>query len=181
MFRNMFFHHHHMRARMRGDCFGGEGSGERGERFRGPKFFDAGALRYIVLQLIAEKPRHGYEIIKEIEQKIGGGYSPSPGVIYPLLSMLQDQGYVSVAADGNKNLHTITPEGKAFLDENRSFVDAIQERMSAKGRGGNHDIRHTIQEMLMLMQTLRRRGLSEEQKAKVHQILKQALEEIAKV
>jgi DNA-binding PadR family transcriptional regulator len=177
MFRNMFFQHH-MRARMRGDCFGGGGGGDR---FRGPKLFDAGALRYIVLQLIAEKPRHGYEIIKEIEQTIGGGYSPSPGVIYPLLSMLQDQGYVSVTPDGNKNLHTITPEGKAFLDENRSFVDAIQERMSAKGRGGTQDIRHTIQEMLMLMQTLRRRGLTDEQKAKVNQILNKALEDIANI
>ena len=165
-----------MRARMRPDWFGGGG-----ERFRGPKLFDAGALRYVVLQLIAEKPRHGYEIIKEIEQQIGGGYSPSPGVIYPLLSMLQDQGYVSVTPDGNKNLHTITAEGQAFLNENRSFVDAIRERMSAKGRGGTRDIRHSIQELLMLMQTLRRKGLSEEQKAKVNAILKQALDDVAKV
>jgi DNA-binding PadR family transcriptional regulator len=174
MFRNMFFHPH-MRARMRGDCGGG------GERFRGPKLFDAGALRYIVLQLIAEKPRHGYDIIKEIEQQIGGGYSPSPGVIYPLLSMLQDQGYVSVTPDGNKNLHTITPEGKAFLEENRAVVDAIQERMSAKGRGGTQDLRHTIRELLILMQGLRRRSLTEEQRAKVHAILKQALDDIQKV
>lgn len=175
MFRNLFFTNN-MRARMRGGCFGGGG-----ERFRGPKLFDAGALRYIVLQLIAEKPRHGYDIIKEIEQQIGGGYSPSPGVIYPLLAMLQDQGYVSVTPDGNKNLHTITPEGQAFLNENRAFVDAIQQRMSAKGREGMKDLRHSLQELLMLMQSLRRKGLTEEQKAKVNAILKQALDDIAKV
>jgi DNA-binding PadR family transcriptional regulator len=176
MFRNIFFDHH-MRARMRGDCSGGGG----GERFRGPKLFEAGALKYIVLQLIAEKPRHGYEIIKEIEQQIGVGYSPSPGVIYPLLSMLQDQGYVTVTPDGTKNLHTITPEGKAFLDENRAFVDAIKERMSAKGRGGMRDIRHSIMDLLSLMQTLRRKGLTDEQKAKVQSILKQALDDINKI
>jgi DNA-binding PadR family transcriptional regulator len=170
MFRNFLFHHH-MRDRMR-DCSGGGGGR------RGPKLFDAGALRYIVLQMIAEKPRHGYEIIKEIEEQIGGGYSPSPGVIYPLLAMLQDQGFVTVTQDGNKNLHTITPEGKAFLDENRAFVDAIRERMAAKGKGGTRDIRHSIRELLLMMHNLRRKGLTAEQLAKVSDILKRAIEEV---
>lgn len=104
--------------------------GPGGARGRGPKMFDAGAMRYVVLQLIAEKPRHGYEIIKELEQRSGGGYSPSPGAIYPLLSMLLDMGHVTASADGNKKLHTITPEGEAFLGENRQFVDAILARMA---------------------------------------------------
>lgn len=175
MFRNMFFHHH-MRDRMR-DCSGGGG----GFRGRGPKLFEAGAMRYIVLQLIAEKPRHGYEIIKEIEELIGGGYSPSPGVIYPLLQMLQDQGYVTVTPDGNKNLHTITPEGKAFLEENRAFVDAIKDRMSSKGRGGARDLRRSIKDLLLLMATLRGRNLTPEQLAKIQAILAQATEDIHKV
>jgi len=175
-FRNPFFHHH-MRDRMR-DCSGG-GPGFRG---RGPKLFEAGAMRYIVLQLIAEKPRHGYEIIKAIEELIGGGYSPSPGVVYPLLSMLQDQGFVTVTPDGNKNLHTITPEGQAFLDENRAFVDAIKDRMSSKGRGGGSgDIRHSIKELLMLMSKLRARNLTPEQIAKIQVILNQALQDIAAI
>lgn len=167
---------------MRGDC--GEGGGGR---FRGPKLFDAGALRYIVLQLISEKPRHGYEIIKEIEEQIGGGYSPSPGVIYPLLSMLQDQGYVSVTPDGNKNLHAITPEGKAFLEENRSFVDAIQERMSAKGRGGLREVRHSMQDLKRAILKFAIRSKmsgtppTPEQFAKVETILRQAVEDINKV
>ena len=97
---------------------------------RGPKMFDAGAMRYAVLQLIAEKPRHGYDIIKELEQRSGGGYTPSPGAIYPLLSLLADMGHVQAATDGNKKLHTITPEGEAFLAENRQFVDAILARMA---------------------------------------------------
>jgi DNA-binding PadR family transcriptional regulator len=175
MFKHFGFHHH-MHDRMR-DWSGGGG----GFRHRGPKTFDAGAMRYIVLQLIAEKPRHGYEIIKEIEEMIGGGYSPSPGVIYPLLQMLQDQGYVTVTADGNKNLHTITPEGKAFLEENRAFVDAIRQRMSSRGRGGMRGIRIDIVELLGMMQKLRKRDLSEEQIAKVEAILKHAIDEINKV
>lgn len=149
---------------------------------RGPKLFDAGALRYIVLQLIAERPRHGYEIIKEIEEQIGGGYSPSPGVIYPLLAMLQDQGFVTVTVDGNKNLHAITPGGRAFLDENRAFVDAIKERMSAKGRGGARDIRHSMHDLrFALMSRLRGKEPTAEQLAKINAILKQAIEDLGKL
>jgi DNA-binding PadR family transcriptional regulator len=180
MFRNMFFHHH-MRDRMR-DCGGGGGP-----RHRGPKVFDAGALRYIVLQLIADRPRHGYEIIKEIEEQIGGGYSPSPGVIYPLLAMLQDQGFVTVTVDGNKNLHTITPEGLAFLEENRAFVDAIRERMSAKGRGGARDIRHSMRDLKVsifkhfLRSKLGGEAPTPEQIAKINAILKKAIEDIERM
>ena len=169
-----------MKDRMRE--FGGGGGGMHS---RGPKVFDAGALRYIVLQLIAEKPRHGYEIIKEIEQQIGGGYSPSPGVIYPLLSMLQDQGYVTVTSDGNKNLHTITAEGRTFLEENRSFVDAIKDRMSAGGPGGRHDARHALHDLKRSVLKFAARtkfgggGQSkEEQFAKLESILRQATAQI---
>jgi DNA-binding PadR family transcriptional regulator len=126
---------------------GGHGHGPRGGG-RGPKMFDAGAMRYVVLQLIAEKSRHGYEIIKELEQRSGGGYSPSPGAIYPLLSMLLDMGHVVASPDGNKKLHTITPEGEAFLAENRQFVDAILARMTEGDehreglRNAMHELKH---------------------------------------
>ena len=122
-----------------------------GGRGRGPKMFDAGAMRYVVLHLIDEKPRHGYDIIKELEQRSGGGYSPSPGAIYPLLSMLLDMGHVSATADGNKKLHAITPEGTAFLAENRQFVDAIVARMSAPADGRNdlRSLMHKLKEVLI--------------------------------
>ena len=119
-------HHHHLHHAPHDHPHHG-GPGPRG---RGPKMFDAGAMRYVVLQLIAEKPRHGYEIIKELETLTGGSYSPSPGAIYPLLSMLLDLGHVAATADGNKKLHAITPEGEAFLAENRQFVDAILARLA---------------------------------------------------
>ena len=95
--------------------------GGRGGRGR---VFDQGDLRFVLLGLIAEKPRHGYEIIKEIEDRLGGAYSPSPGVIYPTLTLLEELGYASVTEDGGKKLYAITPEGEAALAANKAAVDA---------------------------------------------------------
>jgi DNA-binding PadR family transcriptional regulator len=118
----------------------------RGGGGRGPKMFDSGAMRYVVLQLISEKPRHGYEIIKELEQRTGGSYTPSPGAIYPLMSMLYDMGHVSISHDGAKKLHTVTPEGQAFLDENRQMVDATMARLSEPAEAGG-DLRSLMHEL----------------------------------
>jgi isoleucyl-tRNA synthetase len=89
-------------------------------------------------------------LIKELEQRSGGGYTPSPGAIYPLLSMLLDMGHVAATADGNKKLHTITPEGEAFLADNRQFVDAIVARMSDPAESRDdlrtimHELKHAV-------------------------------------
>jgi DNA-binding PadR family transcriptional regulator len=111
---------------------GGAGGGRSGLG----RFFAHGDLRLVVLHLIAEKPRHGYEIIKAIEQRAGGAYSPSPGVIYPTLTLLEELGHVTVgtAAEGNRKLHEITPEGLAFLDANRPALDVLLARMDEAGR-----------------------------------------------
>ena len=113
---------------------------------RGPKMFDAGTLRYLVLQLIADKPRHGYDIIKSIAQRAGGAYAPSPGAIYPLMHGLVGHGYVVVSLDGNKKLHSITPEGLAFLAANRAYVDAIAARVDAPA-GSEDDLRQLMHEL----------------------------------
>ena len=113
---------------------------------RGPKMFDAGTLRYLVLQLIADKPRHGYDIIKAIAQRAGGAYAPSPGAIYPLMHGLVGHGYVAVSLDGNKKLHSITPEGLAFLAANRAYVDAIAARVDTPA-GADDDLRHLMHEL----------------------------------
>ena len=105
-----------------------------GRRGRGGlgRFFAHGDLRLVILQLIADKPSHGYEIIKDIEQQVGGAYSPSPGVIYPTLTLLEELGYVTVISeDGGKKLHTMTAEGQAFLLANRKTLDALLARMAA--------------------------------------------------
>jgi DNA-binding PadR family transcriptional regulator len=120
--------------------FGGRHFGHRGRGFRGGRVFDHGDLRYVLLHFISEKPRHGYELIKAIEDKFGGTYSPSPGVIYPTLTMLEELGYATVSAtDGNKKLYAITGEGTAFLAANRAAVDEVLARMdeaSARHGGG---------------------------------------------
>jgi DNA-binding PadR family transcriptional regulator len=107
-------------------------SGRGGRRSGLGRFFAHGDLRLVVLHLIAEKPRHGYEIIKAIEESVGGAYSPSPGVIYPTLTLLEELGYVTVSteADSGKKLHTITPQGQAYLDANRPALDTLLARMA---------------------------------------------------
>ena len=117
--------------------FGG-GSGGRhgmgaGDMMRAGRMLATGDLRLIALALIAEQPRYGYEIIKLLEDKTAGWYSPSPGIVYPTLTFLEEAGYVTAQAEGAKKLYTITPEGQAHLAENRDFVDAVLERMSAVG------------------------------------------------
>ena len=132
-----------MRQRRRGfgpEGFGREGPGRHGHRgWRGGfgpregRMFDGGELRWVILTLIAEKPRHGYEVIKELGERVGGDYSPSPGVIYPTLTMLEDIGYAAVSPDeGGRKLYAITPEGETALAENKPQVDAIFERFAGR-------------------------------------------------
>ena len=103
----------------------------RGGR-RGGRVLDHGDLRLLVLQLLQEKPRHGYEIIKAIEEKLGGAYSPSPGVVYPTLTLLEELGHASVTTcEGARKLYAITPEGTTWLAASRSALDAIAERIAA--------------------------------------------------
>ena len=117
------------------------------------RFFAHGDLRLVILHLIAEKPRHGYEIIKEIEDQVAGAYSPSPGVIYPTLTHLEELGYVTVSTgDGAKKLHEITAEGRAFLDANRRAVDALLARMVEIGRAHGGD---PAQQILRAMENLK--------------------------
>jgi DNA-binding PadR family transcriptional regulator len=112
--------------------FGGRGGGPEG--FGGGRgagrVFDHGDLRLVVLALIGEAPRHGYEIIKAIEERVAGSYSPSPGVIYPTLTMLQDLGQVTSEEQGGKKLYTISDEGKRYLEANKPAVEAVLARMA---------------------------------------------------
>ena len=93
------------------------------------RFFGAGDLRYVILQQIAEKPSHGYEIIKSIQERLGGTYAPSPGVVYPMLTMLEEMGHATVVSEGARKLYTITEEGSKSLAENKAMVEAIFARM----------------------------------------------------
>jgi DNA-binding PadR family transcriptional regulator len=107
--------------------------GMGGNMMRAGRMLAHGDLRLIALALIAEQPRHGYEIIKVLEDKTAGWYSPSPGIVYPTLTYLEEAGYVTAQTEGAKKLYTITDEGRAYLDANRDFVDAVLDRLAAIG------------------------------------------------
>jgi DNA-binding PadR family transcriptional regulator len=101
------------------------------------RFFAHGDLRLVILNLIAEKPRHGYDVIKAIEDQVAGTYSPSPGVVYPTLTLLEELGHVEVAAEANgKKLHSITDSGRAFLDANQATLAGLQAKIAEAGRAG---------------------------------------------
>jgi DNA-binding PadR family transcriptional regulator len=104
---------------------------------RARRMLAKGDLRLIALALIAEAPLHGYEIIKLLEEKTADWYSPSPGIIYPTLTYLEEAGYVTASAEGAKKLYTITEEGSAYLKANREIVDAVLDRLSALGERVN--------------------------------------------
>ena len=107
----------------------GEGRGFRGRRGGPERMFGAGDLRYVILQLISEKPSHGYEIIKSIEERLGGAYAPSPGVVYPMLTMLEEMGFANATTEGTRKLYAITEEGSKALAENKAMVDALFSRI----------------------------------------------------
>jgi DNA-binding PadR family transcriptional regulator len=93
--------------------------------------FEQGDLKYVILRLLAEKPRHGYEIIKELEDRLGGAYAPSPGTVYPTLTMLEDLGYArAMPEEGGRKIYEITDEGRKHLEEHSATVDDIFERIA---------------------------------------------------
>ena len=108
----------------------------RGRMGRG-RMFEQGALRLVILKLIADAPRHGYELIKEIEERLGGAYSPSPGVIYPTLTLLEEQELIRPEPEeGGKKRYAITEAGRKTLEENAREVEALFARMEEAGAGG---------------------------------------------
>ena len=107
----------------------GGGGGRRGGG-RGRRMFESGELRLVLLKLIADEPRHGYELIRAVEELTGGDYSPSPGVVYPTLTMLQDMGLIAeVPGDAQKKVFEATDDGRAKLDEKADEVESLFERL----------------------------------------------------
>ena len=131
------FHHFH-RCSPRSDdreTAGGDGGfrgGPRAGRGSG-RIFGHGGLRFVLLQLISDKPSHGYELIKAIEERLGGRYSPSPGIVYPTLTLLEELGYLNVDADegGGRKRYSVTAAGVEFLSANRAMTDEMMARMGA--------------------------------------------------
>jgi DNA-binding PadR family transcriptional regulator len=113
-----------------GKGFGGGG----GNMFRAGRMLADGDLRLIALSLIEKGPRHGYDLIKALEELSSGIYSPSPGVVYPTLTFLEEAGYATSTTEGNKKVFAITDAGRAHLEENREIVDGVLEQIERFGR-----------------------------------------------
>ena len=117
---------------------GGMGGHGRHRGGRIGRFLEHGDLRFIVLALIAERPHHGYELIKELEDRTGGAYRPSPGVIYPTLALLEDEGFIRpVEAEAGRKLYEATDAGREALEKNRAGVDAVFGRMAEAAEGAD--------------------------------------------
>jgi DNA-binding PadR family transcriptional regulator len=151
----------HRRGRFGHGVGGHHGGGGRGgmdpDDMRAGRMLAQGDLRLIALTLIAEAPRHGYEIIKLVEEKTADWYSPSPGIVYPTLTYLEEAGYVTASTEGSKKLYAITDEGRAYLAANRDLADAVLDRLSALGERvnrwrraarGDRDNRRTLPPLL---------------------------------
>jgi DNA-binding PadR family transcriptional regulator len=116
--------------------FGGWGRGFRGggPGVRAAKMLASGDLQLIILLLLQEKPRHGYEIIKAIEEHSSGVYTPSPGMVYPALTFLEETGYATATTEGTKKLFSITADGTAHLTQNRAAAEETWNRLALFGR-----------------------------------------------
>jgi DNA-binding PadR family transcriptional regulator len=204
MFHRMFWgrggenHDSHSQGHRCGHWGGGRGGGgHRGMFFGGPggrggfgrgggggRRFGPGDLRLMLLSLIEEKQRHGYELIKELELKFGGTYAPSPGSVYPTLTLLEELGQVrSTTTEGSKRLYEITDEGRRYLRENEAMLNSVRKRMAMAARAASgemppedlHHAMHTLRAALMF----HRGGWTEAETERVRRIIEAAAEEIS--
>jgi DNA-binding PadR family transcriptional regulator len=111
----------------------GDGPGHRrgGRRYPGRKrMFEGGELRLVLLKLIVDEPRHGYDLIRAIEEMTGGEYAPSPGIVYPTLTMLEEMGLIDQQkSPDSKKVFAATEEGRAHLADNREHAEELIERL----------------------------------------------------
>lgn len=116
--------------------FGGHWRGRWERGFGGGRLFDAGDLKLVILKLLSEQPSYGYQLMKTMEERLAGGYRPSAGVIYPTLTLLEEEGLASVSTSAdNKKIYTVTPAGLEFLEENKQRIEELFARLD-EARGG---------------------------------------------
>lgn len=167
-------HHRHHHGR-------GHGGSHREGRAR---LFDYGEIRLLTLSLIAEKPTYGYELIKTIEEASGGSYTPSPGVIYPTLTWLEEAGYIHPTTDEGRKNYGITPEGVAFLTANQAALEEIRSRSGSDEHGRRRDLSTPLMRAMKNLKTalrlrLRDGGLDIEAEQKIIALLDEAAQTIS--
>jgi DNA-binding PadR family transcriptional regulator len=166
--------------------FGDEDGHGRGRRRGRRRMFEGGELRLVLLKLIADEPRHGYDLIRAIEEITGGEYAPSPGVVYPTLTLLQDMGLIEEApGNGPRKPFQATAEGRAYLDERSDEAEALigrlaelKPRHSEAGPAIGRAVRNL---MTALGQRVGREGLDDELLHEIAAILDDAAQRIERV
>jgi len=146
--------------------------------------FQKGDFKYLILDLLKDKPRHGYEIIRDLEDRFHGFYTPSPGAVYPTLQWLEEMGYVTAVQQDVKKTYTITDEGRRFLSEREKETEGMKNHMEDWWSGWRrdvheelHEIWHTFGDLGSLIgRTARRAGA--ENLRQIRDILSKAAKEI---
>jgi len=133
-----------------GERFGGRGGFERGFGGR-ERLFEAGDLKIVILKLLSEQPSYGYQLMKTVEERLAGGYTPSAGVIYPTLTMLEEEGLASATVENNKKVYSVTDEGKEYLKAHEARAKELFERIEEAGK---HFERGRAPELLRAFQDL---------------------------
>jgi DNA-binding PadR family transcriptional regulator len=178
------FHHHHRRhdCGPRGGMFrrgpfefswtyDEEGGGFRGRGGR-RRMFDGDELRLILLGLLEEQPRHGYDLIREIEERTGGSYAPSPGVVYPSLTMLEEMGHIDEVKDeGARKRFAISEAGRTHLAERREEVDGLLARLNEMGEHRARSERAPLRRAMASLHMALRQALMEGDEARAHEIV----------
>ncbi len=161
----------------------GSGRGRRGRR----RMFEPGELRLVLLKLIADQPRHGYDLIRAIEEMTHGTYAPSPGVVYPTLTMLQDMGHIDeVKGEGSRKAFAATDEGRAYLAERAEEVEALLARLEDMGtdqrKAGGAPIKRAVGNLLSaLWHRVTREEVTEQTLHEVAAILDEAAQKIERL
>lgn len=145
------------------------------------RLFAKGDIKYVILDLLKDRPSYGYEIMHSLEERFHGFYSPSAGSVYPTLQMLEDIGYViSLERDGEK-VYTISEEGRRFLTDHKDTVHGIKSHMRDWGKKADreelHDAFHELRSMAHLI-SRRARQLETEKLMKVTKIITEACHNI---
>ncbi len=161
--------------------------GPHGGRKRRRRMFDGGELRLVLLKLIEEEPRHGYDLIRAIEDMTAGEYAPSPGIIYPTLSFLEDGGLIKpVDSDDSRKTFKITKKGKSELKDKADEVEALMERLSRHGRRNNSGDSAAVKRAMgnlfaVLGHRLSAKGIDEALIREVTDILDEAAQRIERI
>jgi DNA-binding PadR family transcriptional regulator len=157
-------------------------------RYRGGRrrqWFESGDMKYVILELLKDKPRHGYEVMKELEERMHGCYSPSPGTVYPTLQWLEDEGLVRAKDVEGKKIYEITDAGLAFLDQHKDTVedifDRVRDAVDQALSGSMADLNQTLGRLVKVVYRTGWKAREDEVRKKITEVLRRATEEVEAV